>query len=156
MQCTHIINVSDGYYSNENSPIDSRVSQHICPKGYWCKDGVRYPCDAGTFGDSLGLKNNYCSGSCSAGYYCPAGSSSPNQYPCGNSTVYCPVGSKLPRLVERGYYSASGSDSIITTLDAEPKLNSTHRTQGREDYHAIFVDAALYSLESLSSQSFAK
>jgi hypothetical protein len=143
---------SEGFYTHEDSPMDSKVSQHICPKGYWCSDGVRRPCDEGYFGDSLGMKDSHCSGSCSAGYYCLAGSPSPHQYPCGNSTVYCPIGSKLPRPVEKGFYSASVIDSIIDLFDG-PNINATRHMQGRTLVHSIIfskVQKAHYSSASSS------
>ena len=48
-----------------------------------------------------------CSGICSAGYYCPAGSTSPRQYRCngGNGKSYCPEGSGTPSGVHIGGHS---------------------------------------------------
>jgi hypothetical protein len=120
------IYVSEGYYTDEDEPDDSRSSQQICPKGYWCEDGVRHPCDAGRFGETLGLSHMACSGRCLAGYFCRAASPSRHQYPCGNSTVYCPEGSKSPLLVRAGYYSTSESDAVVPDyFYAGPNSTST-------------------------------
>jgi len=123
------IYVSEGYYTDEDEPNDMKTSQHICPKGYYCsgEDGLRHPCPSATFGDELSLSDESCSGICSSGYYCLEGSTSPTQYPCGNSTVYCPHGSSTPILVEEGYYSALESDAILAEYYAGP--NSTQQIQ---------------------------
>jgi hypothetical protein len=43
-----------------------------------------------------------CSGSCTAGFFCPAGSTNSTAVPCGNATVYCPSGSARPTTVSSG------------------------------------------------------
>jgi hypothetical protein len=45
---------------------------------------------------------------CSPGYWCPPGSTVPTQRRCGNSSVYCPMGSKAPTLAPPGYYTILG------------------------------------------------
>jgi len=100
------------------SSPDRRATQLVCEPGYYCIDGTRRPCPAGTYGSSWGLANIECDGKvpegmfspagsveavpveagyycrnggcttskgqgqCAAGYYCPAGSSSPTGRPC--------------------------------------------------------------------------
>lgn len=146
---------SKGFYTNEDSPNDSKVSQHICPKGFWCKEGVRQLCLAGYFGDALGLTDSHCSGSCSAGYYCLSGSHSPHQFPCGNSTVYCPKGSKLPTPVDKGFFSASVNESIIADVYNEPNLNTTRQMQGKPILlYNTTVETLNSSTLSLSLQGF--
>ena len=119
------IYVSEGYYTDEDEPNDAKSSQQICPKGYWCEDGVRHPCEAGSFGETLGLSHKACSGSCLGGYFCLAASPSRHQHPCGNVTVYCPEGSKIPQLVGAGHFSASDSDAIVPDYYAGPNSTST-------------------------------
>jgi hypothetical protein len=73
-----------------------------CPTGTYSTVGATSAactaCPAGTYGNSTGLTNATCSGQCTAGYYCLAGSSS--QYG-GTATVtsgtyLCPAGSYCP------------------------------------------------------------
>jgi hypothetical protein len=119
--------VSPGYYSNEDDPIEKKTSQHLCPPGYFCPgDGLKYQCPPGRYGASSGLVESDCDGECSSGYFCKPGSTSPRQSPCGNATVYCPKASKLPLLVDQGYYSAS-EIYTITANYAGP--NATHDIQ---------------------------
>ena len=49
-----------------------------------------------------------CSGLCREGYFCPAGSTTDTQHPCGDSSLYCPVGSARPVSVSSGYHSVGG------------------------------------------------
>ena len=57
------IKVSPGFYSTPlTSAGSSRSSQSLCDVGYYCKDGIRYPCPAGTYGDQAGLRTSRCSG----------------------------------------------------------------------------------------------
>jgi hypothetical protein len=44
-----------------------------CPKGFYCKDGNKIPCPAGTFGREEKNSNKACSGICPGGFYCPQG-----------------------------------------------------------------------------------
>ena len=46
---------------------------------------------------------------CTAGYFCPPGSTSPTFMECGGSHVYCPSGSSAPLKVDEGYYSTGGA-----------------------------------------------
>ena len=119
--------MSEGHYSDKGEPNNAKSSQQICPKGYWCEDGVRHPCEAGLFGNMFGLSHKSCSGKCLKGFFCLAASPSHHQYLCGNSTVYCPESSKLSQLVDDGYFSASESEAIKADLYAGP--NSTATTQ---------------------------
>jgi len=43
-----------------------------CEPGWWCSGGLKKPCPPGTFGWRYGLNSSYCSGKCSAGFYCPS------------------------------------------------------------------------------------
>jgi len=93
--------------------------------GYYCVGGEdtggngfgRYICPAGTFSppDKL-YSTSACAGLCTAGYYCPAGSTSSTANPCGAINTYCPAGSSTSTLVPNGYYS--------TPLTADPTLRT--------------------------------
>ncbi|KAF0699237.1 Aste57867_10202 [Aphanomyces stellatus] len=97
----------------------------LCPKGYErpCDPS---PCDpslsltnltaAGTFGAMPGLSTALCSGLCTAGYYCPLGSTSPLQQQCGSPVYYCPAGTASRQIVAAGYYTIA-STSPGTGLD---------------------------------------
>ena len=67
------------------------VSEAICPAGSYCLQGERVLCRAGTYGAEQGLQNASCSGNCSAGYFCAAGSTLATQAPCfDDASYYCP------------------------------------------------------------------
>ena len=107
--------VSEGYYSiGGHEDGTTRSGQIKCEYGHYCKNGEKIKCPAGKFGAELGLASSDCSGECLAGYYCPIGSVSGNQHPCGSPSVYCPSGSIEPVSVRDGYYSIGGSGSHLT------------------------------------------
>lgn len=68
-------------------------------------------CAPGRYGSSPGLTNATCSGVCSAGYVCPAGSSSSTVQACGGPAWYCPEGSGSAKSVPAGWYSTGQSAS---------------------------------------------
>jgi hypothetical protein len=113
--------VPAGYYTQEDLREDIRFEQFICPVGYYCPgDGKRYQCPPGTFTTMNGTISDQCMGPCEKGYYCLSGSDNPQQYACGNSTVYCPTGSFWPKPVHEGFYCAhtgvsSGADHFWDT-----------------------------------------
>ena len=86
--CTGACNA--GYYcpSGSTSP-----NQYICPAGHYCPatSSTPIPCAGGTYGVSQGLSSNACTGTCTAGYFCPAGSSSSTTYRCP-AGYYCGAG----------------------------------------------------------------
>lgn len=84
-----------------------RVGQMRCPAGMYCRGGEARLCPAGRFGSSSGLTNDECSGSCSAGFYCPSGSISAKQVSCGVDSThqFCPAGSAKPQPTTRGHYA---------------------------------------------------
>ena len=69
-----------------------RSTQHVCPPGSYCKNGHIWEHLPGYFGRTNGSYNATGSGECQPGFYCPAGSTSPQQVPCGGPHVYCPRG----------------------------------------------------------------
>eukprot|EP01041_Mallomonas_annulata_P005102 gene5102-10210_t len=106
--------VPSGYYSDpsDNTPPDNRYRILLCPPGYWCGgDGVKYPCVAGVYGGRYGLTSKDCDGPCHAGYYCVEASTTPTHTVCGNSSVYCPRGSPVPRRVHSGFYGVYTGDN---------------------------------------------
>nr|KAE8922691.1 hypothetical protein PF009_g27050 [Phytophthora fragariae] len=91
-----------GYYSIGVTNT-TRFFQRPCEPGYFCIDGIKYQCPAGTFG---------------AGYFCPSYLSPPSisrtQNECGNSSVYCPEGTgNEPKAVTSGYYSVLTSELAV-------------------------------------------
>jgi hypothetical protein len=117
-------------YPQIDTDANARTGQELCEAGFYCSDGVRYLCPAGTYGSALGLSNASCSGDCLAGYYCEEGSSSPMQYYCGGPAYYCPRGSSYPTLVPSGYYSYSTDGSPITRDSILPCLPGHYCVDG--------------------------
>ena len=106
-----------------------------CEPGSFCALGVKWPCPPGTFGNSSQLQNPACSGMCDAGYgtyrealvrvqrtpdviekaqhcacdphryYCDGGAIVGTQHPCGDASVYCPMGSGVPAVAVPGEYT---------------------------------------------------
>jgi hypothetical protein len=75
MQCTAVF--APHCISWRSRCITTLRFLQACPPGYYCPgDGNYYVCPAGTFGSSYYLTSSSCSGSCLAGYYCGAGSTS--------------------------------------------------------------------------------
>ena len=116
--------VEDGFYTiNLNSAAgeagisgtdgQTQSAQTQCEPGYFCKNGVKRSCPAGTFGSEAGLTSFECSGVCSAGYYCPPASVSATEVPCGSTNVWCPEGSALPTPVSDGYYTMPEEDVVV-------------------------------------------
>ena len=67
------------------------VNETICPIGSYCHSGERILCPAGTYGADPGMQNASCSGNCSAGYFCAAGSTIATQAQCSDdASYYCP------------------------------------------------------------------
>ena len=73
--------VLQGYYSSGGNS-STRSIQYMCEKGFYCENGIKIPCPAGTFGSEEGLSSSFCSGLCSKGHYCLAGSTNRKQFPC--------------------------------------------------------------------------
>jgi DNA-binding beta-propeller fold protein YncE len=104
-----------------------------CPAGYWCLQGMdRIGCPAGTYCTGVGLATVPATfPSCSAGFYCPIGSSAldqgglcPGGYYCRagadraacSAGQYCPSGSSTLNqggICDGGYLCASGAERIV-------------------------------------------
>ena len=106
-------------FASGSVKVGGFTSQTQCPRGSYCVDGVRLPCAAGRYGSTVANTNSSCSGLCTEGYFCPEGSSSPKQFPCGtDATVFCPRGSESPTAVSRSYYT-HGYEAPSKILDIQ-------------------------------------
>ena len=93
-------NTSVGYYAIAVSPLAPQYfNQSVCQVGWYCQGGVARPCPSGRFGNATGVTDEKCSGPCTAGFFCPPGSTSPTQSPCGGIGFYCPevIGTQIFR-----------------------------------------------------------
>ena len=87
-RATEPVRVSAGHFSidygNISAPEYTRTGEFECTPGTYCADdATSQPCPVGRYGDAFGLTNASCSGECSGGYFCPAGSTSPREENCG-------------------------------------------------------------------------
>ncbi len=73
---------------------------------------MQIPCPAGQYGDAPGLATPLCSGTCTAGFECPAGSVTNAVAPCARGH-YCPGGASQP--CPPGRFNSNESS---TTVDA--------------------------------------
>ena len=107
--------VSTGYYTTGcNSSSNACTSQTICAKGTYCSSGVAYDCPGGTYGSTTGLSTNACSGKCTAGYYCPAGSTSATQNACATNATSAAGSDAISDCVCKAGYSGDASTSSGT------------------------------------------
>ena len=67
--------------------------------------GLHFPCS--WFSPGTGV--------CEKGYYCPEGSSTATQFPCGGADRFCPTGSSTPILVRVGWYTNEDRHEDIRT-----------------------------------------
>lgn len=106
--------VSAGYFSTPTSGDPAtRTGQSQCTAGKYCSNGVREDCPAGRYGSSDGETSSSCSGQCTGGFFCAAGSISPTAELCGTGsqpqTMYCPPGTTSRKTVTSGYYTTPES-----------------------------------------------
>ncbi|GMG17152.1 unnamed protein product [Phytophthora fragariaefolia] len=66
--------VPPGYYSTGSMTNEQQSAILLCPRGYYCRKGISYPCPPTRFGDQLGQVATLCSGRCGDGCVCKAGS----------------------------------------------------------------------------------
>ena len=116
-----------GLYGNTTNLGTSQCSGQ-CPAGYFCAGawlvvfGVVLWCVV-LCGDGRLLCALSCSHllPCAFLLWCAAGAPSPgttiNPSPCGNATVYCPVGSLVPVAVQGGYFSAPATGVVTNATD---------------------------------------
>ena len=134
--------VHPGYYTRSLSRSINSCAAHDCPNtsdvhshefqcemGHYCSSGVRHPCPAGTYGGDWGLQNSSCSGICDPGYYCPTGSSSPQEHECGGVGHYCPAGSSAPSTADRGFFTAGFTIPLLHHEETSSGGNWSSRLQ---------------------------
>jgi hypothetical protein len=150
--------VTIGYYGGFSGPDafaqalwDTKNStcsvEFLCEPGYFCKQGVKYPCPPGTFGWRYGMTSESCGGKCAAGYYCPSylnpqpDAPSHTQWPraphtdatplkCGGVSFLCPRGSFYPVLVGGGNYTVGGDLTNTTRTGQEICKAGTYCSDG--------------------------
>lgn len=108
--------VDIGFYTDPTEPPTKKTRQIMCEPGFYCIDGIRYPCPSGQFGSSYGLATSRCTGECMPGFFCPTNSSSATQVQCGitrGPSVFCPPASSRPKLAADGFYTIGGFDKRI-------------------------------------------
>lgn len=88
----------------------TRYQQFPCEVGYYCKNGQRFLCPKGYFGNINQETRLTCSGRCLPGYFCPPGSVSNRQFPCGAANLICPEASSEPTIVPAGFYTQEDID----------------------------------------------
>lgn len=81
-----------------------------CPKGSWCKFGIKSLCPVGFFGNETNLSNELCVRNCIAGTYCPEGTVDPITCPSGH---YCPDGKNMIKCPSGTFGNSMG----LTTSD---------------------------------------
>ena len=87
---------------------------------------------------AVGTAGNPDGGLCSAGFYCPAGSTNSTAIPCGNVTVYCPglnlpatqVSSAFPVSVPVGSYSLPEDSALNATRSGVKVCEQGYRCNG--------------------------
>ena len=102
------VKVGLGNFSNTN-----RSEQFICPLGFYCTRGVRYPCPAGTWNnESQGLLDQDQCFQCPPGFICKENVKTE----CGGSHLYCPPGNgESPLFAPPGYYTDTDSKHRAST-----------------------------------------
>lgn len=85
---------------------ETRDIVELTQAGHYSIAGIRYPCQAGTYGDRPGLSTRYCSGWCPPGFECPLGTAAP--FECGE-----------------GYYATGGSAHCIACPVPSTATNGT-------------------------------
>ncbi|CAM9176752.1 unnamed protein product, partial [Choristocarpus tenellus] len=97
----------------------TRFRQYECEPGFFCLEGVRFPCPPGRYGMQSQEENPLCFGECRAGWYCPEGSTSATQIPCGAPSLFCPRGSAAPQLAGPGTFTSGDFNPDLGSLSTE-------------------------------------
>jgi hypothetical protein len=100
--------VNPGFYSLGGLNSSLNVAQLICSVGTYCVAGVSIDCPAGRWGNAVTGSTTICPNVCSAGYLCPARSTS--QTPCGAINLYCVNGVQFS--VPAGMYSTPEASAV--------------------------------------------
>lgn len=86
------------------------------------------PAGAPNSTDSAGTK--FCEARfCTAGYFCPAASTSATQNECGDASVFCPPSSAVPTPVSDGYYTVG---PLSQPFEMQNPLDATVRTSQQQ------------------------
>lgn len=101
----------------------TRSAQRQAEPGEFAWRGACFPCPAGTFGVLSGEVSPRCAGTCSRGYYCPPGSTSPTQNECGGADKYCPEGLGGPLEVHIGHYTSTDGTVVDTMTNSNINNN---------------------------------
>lgn len=103
-------------------------------------------CAAGRYGASAGLTSAACTGLCREGYYCPAGSTSSQEFLCGHASVYCPEGSPRPIPAAAGRFTLSSIDNSTST-SANTSTSASASASG--NYYSSEGDERVRVIEEL-------
>jgi hypothetical protein len=147
--------VEAGFYTIPEDDVSTslRYGQMKCGPGTYCFKGERFPCPAGTYGESEGLTTNACTAPCPRGYYCPVTSIHPIKCPAGTYGAdlgmendicsgkcipgyWCPSGSisSMEVACEAGRYGkdyglTTRECSLICELSSAPNATSSDGTK---------------------------
>mmetsp|Transcript_17180 Transcript_17180/g.21407 ORF Transcript_17180/g.21407 Transcript_17180/m.21407 type:complete len:905 (-) Transcript_17180:437-3151(-) len=127
---------------------DSHNATYLtCPPGRYAPSIYSLSCKrcaAGRYG-ALGTRcsaircvgdtNDRCTGTCAAGYFCPAGSSSSRAEACGGVGFYCPAGATDRVRVREGWYSVplANEDDFGNDVDKNDKQQQSQlRREGEK------------------------
>ena len=152
------ISVTEGYYGGYSGSDafaqalwdarnTTRSVELLCEPGYYCQNGLKYPCPPGTFGWRYGMTTETCGGKCAAGFYCPsyltkqpdapehtqwpgAPHVTATPFPCGGVSFLCPKGSFYPVLVGGGNYTVGGDKTNTTRTGQEICQPGTYCSNG--------------------------
>ena len=99
--------VSDGYKA-----VSGQTTQEPCAAGKYCRLGVERNCPVGKYGSASGMFASSCSGECTPGYFCKAGSKSSRAEKCAETSAapsicrsgnpelcYCPAGTESVQIL---------------------------------------------------------
>ena len=84
---------AEGWFCNVGSPHSQPTNSTYggeCPPGSYCTNGMKKPCEAGTYAN---ISGQYSCNKCPEGFYCELGSISPKECPIG---YWCEASSMLP------------------------------------------------------------
>ena len=146
--------VSAGHFTTEDEPSSHRSSQKICPPGYYCAEGKRHECPPGRYGKKEGLSDPICDGSCSAGFYCPSGSSNEKQMPCGNITGECTAGAWTQQHCwnyEPTSYLSFISNMTLSVHCPTGSVNPTLTTRGKYSFRSAVQEATVAMMNATMS-----
>lgn len=121
------IAIPDGQYgalpADAANPTSTYTTAWPCPAGHYCVAGAKHACPVGRY--ESGSSKSSCSGVCSAGYFCPAGSVADKVEDCAPegasnpSKYYCLRGAARQQAVDtsdtvRGEYTISSGTDLDT------------------------------------------